>query len=157
MMNRHWKLKYFEKNTYESHINIFRSLEIENYFKQLLKKQGFSLHNHRLNFSNSVLNIFLSVYKKDKTTSALRKKHESKTKKAKFFNSISWKNVSKSLNKFTNSKLHITLTIKIINTSDRYNIAKKILLNFRRFRIPEIKRLYLTLATQTNSQTVNFT
>ena len=38
-MNENWKSKYFETNTKESHINIFRNLEIENYFKQLLKKK----------------------------------------------------------------------------------------------------------------------
>jgi ribosomal protein S3 len=63
-MNKHWQAKYFEKSAKESHVNIFRSLEIENYFKQLLKKKGYNLHSYRLNFSNSVLQIFISAYKK---------------------------------------------------------------------------------------------
>ena len=40
-MNKYWKSKYFETHAKESHVNIFRSLEIENYLKQLLKKKRF--------------------------------------------------------------------------------------------------------------------
>lgn len=63
MGNQHWKHKYFEKNSQELHTNIFRSLEIEQYLKKVLKNYGFNLQNHKLNFSNFVINIFLSIYK----------------------------------------------------------------------------------------------
>lgn len=63
MDNQYWKHKYFEKNSHELHTNIFRSLEIEQYLKKVLKNYGFNLHNHKLNFSNFVINIFLSIYK----------------------------------------------------------------------------------------------
>ena len=63
-MNNYSQARYFEKTLKESHINIFRSLEIENYLKQLLKKKEFNLHSYRLNFSNSVLQILISTYKK---------------------------------------------------------------------------------------------
>lgn len=54
---------YFEKTKEESHINIFRRLEIENYFKQSLKKQqGFDLHTLKISFSNTRVHIFLSIY-----------------------------------------------------------------------------------------------
>lgn len=63
MDNQYWKHKYFEKNSHELHTNIFRSLEIEQYLKKVLKNYGFNLHNHKLNFSSFVINIFLSIYK----------------------------------------------------------------------------------------------
>lgn len=72
-MNNHWKHKYFEKSTQESHANIFRSLEIEQYLKQILKNNGFNLHKCNLNFSNFIVNIFLSVYKTEQKTPALKK------------------------------------------------------------------------------------
>ena len=145
-MNNHWKIKYFEKNTNESHINIFRSLEIENYFKQLLKKQGFNLQNYRLHFSNSVLHIFLSIYKKNEKTLKLKKI-------TKDLNKINFKNILKNLTKFTNNKLHITLKTIIINNPKRHINTNKTLQNLylHRFRIPEMKRLYFTLATQPDS------
>ena len=60
-MNKHWKLKYFEKSNDESHINIHRSLEIEHYYKQLLKKNGFNLFNFKLNFQyNSIFGAYES-------------------------------------------------------------------------------------------------
>lgn len=53
-----WKFKNFEKSNSESHINIFKSLEIENYLKQLLKKTNKKIHTYKLNFSNSTITIF---------------------------------------------------------------------------------------------------
>jgi ribosomal protein S3 len=66
-MNKYWKSKYFEKTTHESHIYIFKSLEIKQYLQKILKDHGYTLHNYKLNFSNSVLNIFISIYKTEKT------------------------------------------------------------------------------------------
>ena len=63
-MNKHfWKYKYFEKNSYELHTNIFRNLEIEQYLKKVLENHNFQLHDYKINFSNFFINIFLSVYK----------------------------------------------------------------------------------------------
>jgi len=62
-MSHHWKHQYFEKSKSELHANIFRSLEIEQYLGQILKNNGFNLHNYKLNFSDFVINIFLSVHK----------------------------------------------------------------------------------------------
>lgn len=78
MNNQYWKHKYFEKNSHELHSNIFRSLEIEQYLKKVLKNYGFNLHNHKLNFSNCVINVFLSVYKnKTEQKNITRKKNKS--------------------------------------------------------------------------------
>lgn len=72
-MNNNWRHKYFEKNINELHTNIFRSLEIEQYLKQILKTKGFNLHECKLNFSNFVLNIFVSVHKTEQKTFASKK------------------------------------------------------------------------------------
>ena len=146
-MNRDWKLSYFEKNKNESHINIFRSLEIKNYLKQTLKKEGLQLHSHKLNFSDSTLAIFLSLYQNDKKIYSLKKDVEpEQISKTKFF-----KNILKNLNKFTFNRFHIILTTQIINIGKQRKNAEKTLLPFRRFRLPGISRLYLPLMTQKNS------
>lgn len=72
-MNNHWRHEYFERNINELHANIFRSLEIEQYLKQVLKNNSFNLHECKLNFSNFVVNIFLSVYKTEQKTLTLKK------------------------------------------------------------------------------------
>lgn len=135
-LNENWKIKYFEKNTKESHINIFRSLEIEKYLRQELKKEGFELHTYKLNFSNSTLNIFMSVHHQNKKN-PLR-------------NNL-LKNITKSLNKFTDNKLNITLTIQIINVSNSNKVVKRMLMNFNKFKVPMLKRLYVPLMIQKNS------
>jgi ribosomal protein S3 len=145
--NINWKLSYFEKSKNESHINIFKSLEIKNYLKQTLKNQGLQLHNYKLNFSNSTLNILLSLYQKEKKIHSLKKKVKStKINKTNFF-----KNILKNLNRFTNNKFYIILTIQIINVGKERKNAEKTLLTFRKFNIPGIKRLYLPLITQKHS------
>ena len=147
MMNKHWKSKYFEANIKESHINVFRSLEIENYFAQLLKKKGFHLHTYRLNFSNSVLQIFISTYHKTKT---IKNNNQIKTKKAELLNKIKSQNILKTLNSFTNNRLHITLKILNLNSHNKQNKAKTNL-NLSRFRIPELEQLYPLILSQQNS------
>ena len=143
-MNKYWESKYFETNTKESHINIFRSLEIENYLKQLLKKKGFDLNTYRLNFSNSVLQIFISVYKK---TTNNKKNNNFKTKKTKFLNKITSQNILKTLNNFTKNKFHITLKILHLNNQNE----EKNNLNLSKFRIPELEQLYPLILNQQNS------
>ena len=73
MSNQLWKLKYFEKNKQESHINIFRSLEIENYLKQSLKRYGFNLHNYKLNLLTTRVSIFLTICEKAKIQNQQKK------------------------------------------------------------------------------------
>ena len=66
-MNKNsWKHKYFEKNSHELHTNILKNLEIEQYLKKVLEDHGFKLHNYKINFSNSFINVLLSIYKTNK-------------------------------------------------------------------------------------------
>ena len=111
-MNKYWKSKYFETNRKESHINIFRSLEIENYIKQLLKKKDFNLHTYRLNFSNSTLQVFISAYKK---TTNNEKNKKFITKKTELLNKITSQNILKALKSFLGNKYHINLKVLNLN------------------------------------------
>jgi ribosomal protein S3 len=119
-MNNHWKHKYFEKSTQESHANIFRSLEIEQYLKQILKNNGFNLHKCNLNFSNFIVNIFLSVYKTEQKTPALKKSVQlnednsilQKKKIAKFKRQIKKHYLRKSFAKRLTNKLRYARTLR---------------------------------------------
>ena len=146
-MNKYWESKYFENNTKESQINIFKSLEIENYLKQLLKKKNFNLHTYRLNFSNSTLQVFLSVYKKTITNEKNRK---FATKKTELLNKIESKSILKTLNSFTKNKYHLTLKILNLSKHTKENEVKTNL-NLSRFKIPELEQLYPLILSQRNS------
>jgi ribosomal protein S3 len=146
-MKQHWQAKYFEKSAKESHVNIFRSLEIENYLKQLLKKKGYNLHSYRLNFANSVLQIFVSAYKK---ISFNKKNNNFKTKKTELLTNIKSKNILKTLSKFTDNKLHISLKILNLNSHNRQSKPKNGI-NLSRFRMPEIDQLYPLVVNQEDS------
>lgn len=146
-MNTNWKSKYFETNIKESHINIFRHLEIENYFKQLLKKKNFSLHTYRLNFSNSTLQILLSAYQK---SSQKERNGKFASRKTELLNKIKSKNVLKTLNHFTKNKLHITLKVLNLNSENQQSKTNSNI-NLSRFRIPELEQLYPIILTQQNS------
>lgn len=73
-MNQFWRSKYFEKNIYESHTYIFKSLEIKQYLQKILKDQGLTLHKYQLNFSNASLNIFISLHRTEQASFISRKK-----------------------------------------------------------------------------------
>ena len=144
-MDNLWKYKYFEKKDQESHANIFRSLEIEQYLKQILKNDGFSLHKCKLNFSDSVVNIFLSVYKTEQKTSALKKSAQltknnfilQKRSPAKFKQQIKkhylQKNFAKHLSyrlryaKILHSCKNYSLTLKHKKTMSFHSLPEKIL------------------------------
>ena len=146
-MNSNWKSKYFETTKKESHVNIFRSLEIENYFKQLLKKKNYNLHTYKLNFSNSSLQILISAYKKDNNN---QRNNEFATKKTELLDKINSQNILKTLQSFTENKLHITL--KILDVNKHSQQAKiKADINSLRFRISELEQLYPLILSQQNS------
>ena len=70
---QHWKLKYFEKNKNESLVNIFKSLEIENYLKQYFKKHGLNLHNYKINLLPTKIVIYLTINENTRTQDEKRK------------------------------------------------------------------------------------
>ena len=76
-----YKYKYFEKNIKESHTFIFKNLEIKQYFQKILKNQGLNLHSHKLNFSESTLNLFMSIYETEQASIILKKKQSNTRKK----------------------------------------------------------------------------
>lgn len=91
-MGNQWKHKYSEKSINELHTNIYRSLEIEQYLKQILKKNSFNLYKCKLNFSNFTINIFLSIYKKKQKFFTLKKIKQIKRKSTVLEKKIKFKN-----------------------------------------------------------------
>ena len=126
MDNRPWKLKYFEKNRHESHINIFRGLEIENYLKQSLKKHNFNLHDYKFNLLTTRIDIFLIICEKTRTQN--QKKN--------------WKQISLNLLKEQDNKCsfcsrNITKKdlIKIYQATPTFKIDKKKITNKIKFHL----------------------
>lgn len=144
-MIQNLQAKYFEKTFKESHINIFRSLEIENYLRQLLKKKGYTLHSYRINFSNAAVQIFVSTYKK--TVATTKNNIISKTKKTKSLSETKSKNILKTINHFTGNKFHLSL--KILNLNNHTKFKKD--LNSSRFKNIRMEQLYSIIAHEQGS------
>jgi ribosomal protein S3 len=102
-MNKYWKSKYFEKNINESHAYIFKSLEIKQYLQKILKNQGFTLHEYRLNFSNDVLNIFISMFRTEQALFIVKQK-KSTTEKSRIFIEKKLTKLKKELKKYYKRK-----------------------------------------------------
>jgi RNA polymerase-interacting CarD/CdnL/TRCF family regulator len=86
MTSKPWNHQYFESISAELPANIFRSLEIEQYFKKTLKDNGFSLQNYKINLSKSVINILLSVCKLKQPKLKINSSNESTEKILEYVN-----------------------------------------------------------------------
>nr|YP_010516689.1 ribosomal protein S3 [Haslea provincialis]UXN44232.1 ribosomal protein S3 [Haslea provincialis] len=70
---KHWKSKYIEKNSKESHTYLFTSLEVKHYIQKFLKNYGLTLHDYQINFSDSTLDVYVSYYQTLRSTSFIQK------------------------------------------------------------------------------------
>lgn len=118
---KNWKFKYFEKNTKESHIHVFSSLEMESYIQKLLNDYKLTLSDCKINFLNSTIYIIISIYntKQNKKT---RKKHNKKKilkKKKNLFNNLVYQT----------KKIATTKTLlnsnKNVSNNNKYHLKSK--------------------------------
>ena len=150
-----WNIKNFEKSKTETHVNIFRSLEIEKYLGQLLRKKEFlDNFNFKLSFFNKTLVIFLYLYK---TTNGRSREKEEKSILARLGETVLKKKkkkrlketILKSLKKFTDNRFHICLRIKELRKpSALLSITNNF---FRLFKINTMGELCENIATKPNS------
>ena len=137
-----WKHKYFEHKINESHAYILSSLEIKHYMKQFLKSNNLILHDYRINFSGSFLNVFISYYSsikysqnKNNQQKYLRSKKKTYKPKVipKYFLKLKKKNFYKKLCKFND---YVKLNAK------RLEGKKKLLFLKYLYKHPEMFTMY---------------
>jgi len=76
--NNSWNSKYIEKKFRESYIYTFKDQEIKKYIKKFLKNHDLILHNYKLNYLDSSLDLFISYYSiTNKSSSNLKTKKTS--------------------------------------------------------------------------------
>jgi ribosomal protein S3 len=61
-VNKKWKTEFFEKKSQELSNYTFKDLEIKEYIERFLETRGLLLHDYKLHYSNSVLNIYISYF-----------------------------------------------------------------------------------------------
>jgi len=61
-VNKKWKTEFFEKKSQELSNYTFRDLEIKEYIERFLETKGLLLHDYKLHYSNSVLNVYISYF-----------------------------------------------------------------------------------------------
>lgn len=113
MNNYSWKHQYFEKNSKELHTNIFRSLEIAQYLKKTLENHGLYLHDYKINFVNSKINIFLCICK----SKQINTKTKFNNKKSEKIHKEIFKKVQK---KIVSQNNYVTKNLQTLNICKTY-------------------------------------
>lgn len=116
-----WKSKYFENNKKESHVYIFTSLEIKKYLEKFFKNYGLELHDYRINFLDSNIDLYISYYQTLKSLEFIQKINSEQkivVKKKKFNKKLS--------NLNNNNSLVLKQQIKNYHISTNNFIAKKV-------------------------------
>lgn len=70
---KNWESKYIEKNNEESSLYVYRTLETQKYLNQIFRLYRIKVHNCKIFYSDSSLEIFLSFYLTTKTFYAIKK------------------------------------------------------------------------------------
>lgn len=138
---KHWKSKYLEKNSKESHTYLFTSLEVKNYIQKFLNDYGLSLHNYQINFSDSTLDIYISYYQTLKSISFVQKinlNQNIQVKRKRFSTKLISKN-GKNLG--NTSKLHKSIQSYNQNTN---NFVKNKIINILN-KLEKLKLEYYSL------------
>merc|ERR1712027_70462 len=82
-----WNFKYINKSKEESSLTSYNNLKIKKYINQLFFIYGLLIHNYKLNYSNSEINILISYFITKKTIDYIvndkKKKHKLKLEKHK--------------------------------------------------------------------------
>ena len=61
-VNKKWKTEFFEKKNQELPNYTFKDLEIKEFIERLLETRNLLLHDYKLHYSDSLLNINISYF-----------------------------------------------------------------------------------------------
>jgi hypothetical protein len=87
-ISKKWNTEYFEKKSYEFPVQTFKDLEIKTYTERFLETHGMVLHDYKIHYCNSNLDIYISylttpkalfLIKKDNGLNKQIKKGDNKT------------------------------------------------------------------------------
>lgn len=70
---KNWEQKYIEKNTEESSLYLYKTLEIRKYINRIFDLYKIKIHNCKIFYSHNSLNIFISFCLTEKTTQIISK------------------------------------------------------------------------------------
>lgn len=63
LKNYEWKYKYLEKNKEESSLLVYKNTEIEQYIDTIFKYYNIFIHNYKIEYNQTKINVFISFYK----------------------------------------------------------------------------------------------
>jgi len=70
---KNWELKHIEKNNEESSLYLYKTLEIQKYLNRFFGLYKIKIHNCKIFYSDSSLQIFVSFYVTTKTFYVIKK------------------------------------------------------------------------------------
>lgn len=74
LKKKNWEVKYIEKNTEESSLYLYKTLEIQRYVNRFFGLYKIKIHNCKISYSEHSLQIFISFYLTTKTFYSIKKK-----------------------------------------------------------------------------------
>ena len=81
---KEWEIRYLEKKSTELALYSFLGLEIEKFIYKFFEKQGLTVQNCKISFSNVSLHVFVAYISKPNTCNFLNKQNEKQKIKLKF-------------------------------------------------------------------------
>lgn len=127
-INKTWKTTYIENKNYELPLYTFKNLEIKDYIKKFLMNNGLLLHNYKIQYNETFINLYISYF--------VPIQFKLKTNKKIYFNTNNQIKESIQINKFNEGLNLFTLKKYKINT-----IFRCINKNFYSLNSEEIKFL----------------
>ena len=122
-VNKKWKTEFFEKKTKEFAQLTFLDLEIQSYIERFLNLYGLILHDYKIHYSNSTVNIYISYA----LTANFKFNNTKQNKKIKLINKQKglYFNTQQKLKKKNTFFLKIQKYLEQKNTHSSFNNLKK--------------------------------
>lgn len=117
---KNWEFRNIEKNNEESSLFLYRTLEVQRYLNRFFGLYKMKIHNCKIFYSHSSLQVFISFYITAKTIHVLRKNLTKYSKKLSTlvkrtsFRGKNWKRMNKKKSRFELPSQKIRLKIKKI-------------------------------------------
>ena len=133
-VNKTWNTEFFENKNAELSIYTFKNIEIKKYINKFLNNNGLILHDFKLHYNQSLLNIYISYF--------IPTTFKFKNKKILSINKIEEKllilKLLEGLNLFTKKKQKIVVIFKCINKNFDFLTPKQI--NFLKTRLTLLRK-----------------
>lgn len=137
-INKTWNTEYFESKKSELPLYTFKNLEIKEYIQKFLSNNGLLMHNYKIQYNKSLINIYISYFVptdyKFKSVNNFQKIQN----KNQFKEELSINKFNESIGLFTSKRYKINTVFQCINKN--FNLLTLEEINFLKTRLALLKK-----------------